>query len=72
MHMKKWSQFFHGKRILLFIVAFFFGMSAKHAADLYVRNGFNDPSTVISRGSLYNIDEAEQRMITKNISQNTQ
>ncbi len=52
-----------GNLIFLFIVMFLFGIITKKAAGEHMRIGFDDPTTVISRGTLYDIDELEQKIL---------
>jgi len=65
--MSKSERFSWGNLIFLFVVAFLAGMIAKRAISSHVRIGFDDPSTIISQGTLYDIDALEQELLRKGI-----
>jgi hypothetical protein len=61
------ERFSRGNLIFLFVVAFFVGFIVKQAAGSHMRIGYDDPSTIIAHGELYDIDELEQKILNKNI-----
>jgi len=65
--MSKSERFSWGNLIFLFVVAFLAGMIAKKTVGNHIRIGFDDPSTVISQGTLYDIDVLEQELLSKGI-----
>ena len=65
--MQKEKIFLRGNFIFLFIVAFLVGVITKRAMGNHVRMGYDDPTTVISHGELYDIDVLEQELIRKGL-----
>ena len=66
--MKEQRRFSRGNLIFLFVAAFLAGAIAKRAFNEHLRIGFDDPQTIVTRGTLYDIDEAEQAVIEQSMS----
>ncbi len=66
--MSKSERLSRGNLIFLFIVVFLAGAIAKKIVSHHVRIGFDDPSTVIDYGELYDIDKLEQKLIHEEMS----
>ena len=69
--MNKNERFSRGNLVFLFIVAFLAGAITKKAISNHVRIGFDDPTTIIERGELYDIDELEQKLLREGIPTET-
>jgi len=69
--MNKNERFSRGNFIFLFIVAFLAGAITKKAIGNHIRIGFDDPTTIIERGELYDIDELEQKLLREGIPAET-
>lgn len=67
--MKEQRRFSRGNLIFLFVAAFLAGAIAKRAFNEHLRIGFDDPQTIVTRGTLYDIDKAEQEVIQQGISE---
>ncbi len=65
--MSKNERFSLGNLIFLFVVAFLVGTIVKQAVGNNVRIGFDDPTTIIPYGELYDIDELEQELLKNGI-----
>ena len=61
--MSKNERFSRGNLIFLFVVAILIGAITKNIVSDHVRIGFDDPTTVIERGELYDIDKLEQKLL---------
>lgn len=61
-----------GNLIFLFVTALLIGVIAKKVASNNIRVGYNDPSTVITHGTLYDIDVLEQELIQKGLPQSVE
>ncbi len=66
--MSKNRRLSRGNLVFLFVVAFLVGTIAKKIASHHVRIGFDDPTTVIDYGELYDIDKVEQKLIHEGVS----
>jgi hypothetical protein len=65
--MSKGERFSRGNLIFLFVVAFLMGVIVKQAVGNNVRIGYDDPTTIIKHGELYDIDKLEQKILKKGI-----
>jgi len=65
--MSKNERFSRGNLIFLFVVAFLAGAITKKAMSNHIRIGFNDPTTVIEYGRLYDIDKLEQKLLREGV-----
>jgi len=65
--MSKNERFSRGNLIFLFVVAFLAGAIVKKAIGTHVRIGFDDPTTIIEQGKLYDIDKLEQKLLREGI-----
>jgi len=65
--MSKNERFSRGNLIFLFVVAFLAGAITKKAISNHIRIGFNDPTTVIEYGKLYDIDKLEQKLLREGV-----
>ena len=61
------EKFSKGNLVFLFIVAFFAGFILKKAIGNHVRIGYDDPSTNIMHGELYDIDDLEQKVLKQGV-----
>ena len=66
--MSKSERLSRGNLIFLFVVAFLAGAIAKKIVSHHIRIGFDDPTTIIDYGELYDIDKLEQKLIHEEMS----